>query len=101
MKREDVKRDGVTGKPRCCHVSHLHISCMYMPLHLTGSFLPPPVLRGRAGVGGCVDRSRSRKSTSLVRTPTLTLPRSTGGGNRRESIATKTNARVPFGVRAF
>src|SRR6185437_4402321 len=41
-----------------------------------GSFLPPPVRRGRAGEGVC------REGAWNFRTPTLTLPRSTGRGNQ-------------------
>ena len=42
------------------------------PTDRVGPPLPPPVLRGRAGVGAC------RCQAPTARTPTLTLPRSTG-----------------------
>src|ERR1700682_3394994 len=47
----------------------------YTALKQLAVFLPPPVLRGRVGVG--VQPSRT--------TPTLTLPRSTGGGDKSGS----------------
>jgi serine/threonine protein kinase len=57
--------------------------------------LPPPVLRGRDGEGApASDVSKSRssdarksRSTSSVRAPSLTLPRSTGGGDKANTVS--------------
>src|SRR5205085_6649637 len=60
----------VTGRMRrsCSHLRRL---------------LPPPVLRGRVGVGALPLSNLKSQIRNL--TPTLTLPRSTGGGDRRDS----------------
>jgi hypothetical protein len=45
------------------------------PCQCGGLFLPPPVFRGRAGEGACT-------WTPPEQAPSLTLPRSTGGGDQ-------------------